>query len=109
MRERFRLWQILKLARESLRGRSKLREGSWRSVFENLRVAPRLMFLFDTLQVPNQRHRDRNPPRKFSTLIKRMVVELDRDPALYTDNNIVEVSVLFSSLPSFPQLTVSRH
>ena len=25
-------------------------------------------------------------------MIKRMVVELDRDPALYTDSNIVEVS-----------------
>lgn len=34
-----------------------------------------------------------------------MVVELDRDPALYSDNNIVEVSVLLS-LPSIPQLTV---
>ncbi|EDR09451.1 uncharacterized protein LACBIDRAFT_319065 [Laccaria bicolor S238N-H82] len=28
--------------------------------------------------------------RKFSTLIKRMVVELDRDPTLYPDGNIVE-------------------
>jgi len=42
------------------------------------------------LEVPNQRHRDKNPPRKFSTMIKRMVVELDRDPALYADSNIVE-------------------
>ena len=60
---------------EGLRGHSKLKEGSWRSVFEleDLRVAPRLMFLLDT---PNQRHRDKNPPRKFSTMVKRMVVEL---------------------------------
>jgi hypothetical protein len=29
--------------------------------------------------------------RKFSTLIKRMVVELDRDPAAFPDGNIVEV------------------
>ena len=36
-----------------------------------------------------------------------MVVELDRDPALYSDNNIVEVSVLLSLL-SIPQLTVFR-
>ena len=32
------------------------------------------------------------PPRKFSTLIKRMVVELDRDPTAFPDGNIVEVS-----------------
>ena len=31
-------------------------------------------------------------------MIKRMVVELDRDPALYSDNNIVEVGVFLSSL-----------
>ncbi|PPQ81123.1 hypothetical protein CVT26_011233 [Gymnopilus dilepis] len=42
------------------------------------------------LEVPNQRHRDKTPPRKFSTLIKRMVVELDRDTALYPEGNIVE-------------------
>ncbi|TFK69202.1 SWI/SNF complex 60 kDa subunit [Pluteus cervinus] len=42
------------------------------------------------LELPNQRSRDRPPPRKFSTLIKRMVVELDRDPTLYPDGNIVE-------------------
>jgi SWI/SNF-related matrix-associated actin-dependent regulator of chromatin subfamily D len=29
--------------------------------------------------------------RKFSTLIKRMVVELDRDPVAFPDGNIVEV------------------
>ncbi|KAJ3507246.1 hypothetical protein NLJ89_g6411 [Agrocybe chaxingu] len=42
------------------------------------------------LEVPNQRNRDKTPQRKFSTLIKRMVVELDRDPTLYNDGNIVE-------------------
>jgi len=42
------------------------------------------------LEVPNQRAKDKVPPRKFSTLIKKMIVELDRDPALYTDGNIVE-------------------
>ncbi|KAH9012860.1 SWI/SNF complex 60 kDa subunit [Lactarius deliciosus] len=36
------------------------------------------------------RARDRTPPRQFSTLIKTMVVELDRDPALYSDSNVVE-------------------
>jgi hypothetical protein len=42
-------------------------------------------------QPPNLRSRDKLPQRKFSTLIKRMVVELDRDPTLYPDGNIVEV------------------
>ncbi|KIK65065.1 hypothetical protein GYMLUDRAFT_220324 [Collybiopsis luxurians FD-317 M1] len=41
------------------------------------------------LEVP-QRTKDKNPPRKFSTLIKRMAVEFDRDPNLYPENNIVE-------------------
>ncbi|EMD32802.1 hypothetical protein CERSUDRAFT_143379 [Gelatoporia subvermispora B] len=42
------------------------------------------------LEIPNQRAKDRAPPRKFSTLIKHMVIELDRDPALYPDGNVVE-------------------
>ncbi|KAF8654747.1 hypothetical protein AX16_003402 [Volvariella volvacea WC 439] len=42
------------------------------------------------LELPNQRNRDKVPMRKFSTLIKRMVVELDRDPTLYPEGNIVE-------------------
>lgn len=42
------------------------------------------------LELPNQRSRDRVVPRKFSTFIKRMIVELDRDPALYPEGNIVE-------------------
>ncbi|KIJ64303.1 hypothetical protein HYDPIDRAFT_112289 [Hydnomerulius pinastri MD-312] len=42
------------------------------------------------LEVPNQRSRDKVAPRKFSTFIKRMIVELDRDPILYPDGNIVE-------------------
>ncbi|KAI0060153.1 BAR-domain-containing protein [Artomyces pyxidatus] len=42
------------------------------------------------LEVPNQRSRDRVPPRQFSTFIKNMVIELDRDPALYPDGNVVE-------------------
>lgn len=47
--------------------------------------------LLASTQLPNQRARDRTPPRQFSTLIKTMVVELDRDPALYSDSNVVEV------------------
>lgn len=38
------------------------------------------------------------PPRKFSTLIKRMVVELDRDPTAFPDGNIVEVGGLTCSV-----------
>ncbi|KAJ7065926.1 SWI/SNF complex 60 kDa subunit [Mycena belliarum] len=42
------------------------------------------------LELPNQRSKDKGSVRKFSTFIKRMVVELDRDAALYPDGNIVE-------------------
>ncbi|KAI0750937.1 SWI/SNF complex 60 kDa subunit [Daedaleopsis nitida] len=42
------------------------------------------------LELSNQRQKERNPPRKFSTVIKHMVVELDRDTTLYPDGNIVE-------------------
>ncbi|KAJ3486052.1 hypothetical protein NLI96_g4515 [Meripilus lineatus] len=42
------------------------------------------------LEIPNQRAKDRVPPRKFSTLIKSMVVELERDPAQYPDQNVIE-------------------
>lgn len=42
------------------------------------------------LELPNQRAKDRTPPRKFSTFIKQMVVELDRDTTLYPEGNIVE-------------------
>ncbi|KAF5392127.1 hypothetical protein D9757_003196 [Collybiopsis confluens] len=41
------------------------------------------------LEVP-QRGKDKGPPRKFSTMIKRMMVEFDRDPNVYPENNIVE-------------------
>ncbi|KAF7356779.1 SWI/SNF and RSC complexes subunit ssr3 [Mycena venus] len=41
------------------------------------------------LELPNQR-KDKTAVRKFSTFIKRMVVELDRDATLYPDGNIVE-------------------
>ncbi|KAI0312225.1 SWI/SNF complex subunit [Amylostereum chailletii] len=42
------------------------------------------------LEPPNQRVRDKNPPRPFSNLIKSMIVELERDPMAYPDGNIVE-------------------
>ncbi|THG95970.1 hypothetical protein EW026_g5774 [Hermanssonia centrifuga] len=42
------------------------------------------------LELPNQRAKDRVPPRKFSTFVKQMIVELDRDPAQYPDSNTVE-------------------
>ena len=48
-------------------------------------------------QLPSQRSRDKAPLRKFSTMIKRMVIELDRDPNLYPDGNIIEVWTLARS------------
>ncbi|KAL0564275.1 SWI/SNF and RSC complex subunit Ssr3 [Marasmius crinis-equi] len=42
------------------------------------------------LELPNQRSKDKGPPREFSTLIKRLGVELDRDPKLYPESNNVE-------------------
>ncbi|KAK0197359.1 BAR-domain-containing protein [Armillaria mellea] len=42
------------------------------------------------LEVGNQRSKDKAPTRKFSTFIKKMIVELDRDPSLYPEGNIVE-------------------
>ncbi|KAF9007018.1 hypothetical protein BDQ17DRAFT_1389154 [Cyathus striatus] len=39
---------------------------------------------------PPSRSRDKVTPRKFSTLIKRMIVELERDPTVYPDGNIIE-------------------
>ncbi|THV05288.1 SWI/SNF complex 60 kDa subunit [Dendrothele bispora CBS 962.96] len=42
------------------------------------------------LELPNQR-KDKNSPRKFSTFIKRMMIEIDRDTDLYPgESNIVE-------------------
>lgn len=59
---------------------------------------PRSMSMFrrwsqcsSPVQLSSQRAKERNPARKFSTLIKHMVVELDRDTALYPEGNIVEV------------------
>lgn len=42
------------------------------------------------LEIPHQRAKDRQPPRKFSTLIKKMIVEMDRDTSLHPGSNIVE-------------------
>ncbi|TEB33685.1 SWI/SNF complex 60 kDa subunit [Coprinellus micaceus] len=42
------------------------------------------------LEPTNSRHRDKTPSRKFSTLVKRMIVDLERDPNLYTEGNTVE-------------------
>ncbi|KAK7469181.1 SWI/SNF and RSC complex subunit Ssr3 [Stygiomarasmius scandens] len=41
------------------------------------------------LELPNQR-KDKTNQRKFSTFIKRMMIELDRDTNLYPEHNIVE-------------------
>jgi len=52
------------------------------------------------LEPPNQRAKDRTSPRQFSTLIKTMIVELERDPTLYPDGNVVE----WHQNPSHPTL-----
>ena len=49
--------------------------------------------LTTTSQPPNARTKDKAATtRKFSTFIKRMIVELDRDPSTYAEGNVVEVS-----------------
>lgn len=49
------------------------------------------MFLVLTaLQLPGQRPKDRLPLPKFSQLVKRMVVEIDRNPGAYPDGNVAE-------------------
>ena len=45
------------------------------------------------IKLSNQRAKDRNPPRKFPALIEHMVVDLDRDTALYSEGNFVEVRI----------------
>ncbi|KAL1692462.1 hypothetical protein GGG16DRAFT_51371 [Schizophyllum commune] len=43
------------------------------------------------LEPPNARTKDKAATtRKFSTFIKRMIVELDRDPSTYAEGNVVE-------------------
>lgn len=52
------------------------------------------MYLFYVLrvsQLPGQRPKDRLPLPKFSQLVKRMVVEIDRNPGAYPDGNVAEV------------------
>ncbi|KAI6115537.1 SWI/SNF complex 60 kDa subunit [Pisolithus croceorrhizus] len=60
------------------------------------------------LELPNQRSRDKVAPRKFSTFIKRMVVELDRDPNLYPDGNILEWPRAQGVQPALDGFTVRR-
>jgi len=59
------------------------------------------------LEIPNQRAKDRVPPRKFSNLIKQLVVELDRDMNLYPEGNIVEW-VRGPNQPSMDGFTIRR-
>ena len=44
-------------------------------------------------QLPGQRPKDRLPLPKFSQLVKRMIVEIDRNPGAYPDGNVAEVRV----------------
>ena len=57
------------------------------------------MLTATSLQPPNARTKDKAATtRKFSTFIKRMIVELDRDPSTYAEGNVVEVSALRRTL-----------
>ena len=40
---------------------------------------------------------NKGSPRKFSTFLKSMIVEFDRDPTLYPDLNVVEVRFVIHS------------
>jgi hypothetical protein len=46
-------------------------------------------------QLPNQRAKDRPTARKLSTFIKRIFIELDRDPTLYPEGNTAEVNMAY--------------
>jgi len=53
-------------------------------------ITQRTILVLTGNKLPNPRWRDKSH-RPLSTLIKSMIVEMDRDPALYPDGNIVEV------------------
>ncbi|KAH8822733.1 SWI/SNF complex protein [Flagelloscypha sp. PMI_526] len=57
--------------------------------------------------------RSKGPPsqRKFSTLVKKMMIELERDPTLYPDGNVIEwprISGPSASNPALDGFTVRR-
>ncbi|KAJ7585081.1 SWI/SNF complex 60 kDa subunit [Mycena floridula] len=67
-------------------------EGAEMASIETGENAPAWVFKIEgrLLETPSQRAREKGTQRKFSTFVKRMVVELNRDPALYQEGNIVE-------------------
>ncbi|KAI0030842.1 SWI/SNF complex 60 kDa subunit [Vararia minispora EC-137] len=58
------------------------------------------------LELPNPRWREKTP-RPLSTFVKSMIVEFDRDPALYPDGNIVEWE-RGSNQPTLDGFTIRR-
>jgi len=60
------------------------------------------------LELQNQRAKDKVTPRKFSTFVKRMIVELDRDTTLYPDGNIVEWPRAQPAIPPLDGFTIRR-
>ncbi|EIN05710.1 BAR-domain-containing protein [Punctularia strigosozonata HHB-11173 SS5] len=42
------------------------------------------------LEIPGVKSKHQPPPRKFTTFIKHLIIELERDPSVYPDGNIVE-------------------
>ena len=64
------------------------------------------MLTTTSLQPPNARTKDKAATtRKFSTFIKRMIVELDRDPSTYAEGNVVEVSSFLQSSCNYEYVT----
>ncbi|KAI6040612.1 hypothetical protein EDC04DRAFT_2867563 [Pisolithus marmoratus] len=60
------------------------------------------------LELLNQWPRDKVVPRKFSTFIKEMVVELVRDPILYPDGNIMECPRAQGTQPALDGFMIRR-
>jgi SWI/SNF-related matrix-associated actin-dependent regulator of chromatin subfamily D len=92
-------------------GDTVLTEGGETPVnFENGQGIPAWAFKIEgrLLEVPNQRAKDKGTPRKFSSFVKRMIVELDRDTTLYPDGNIVEWPRVLPANPPLDGFTVRR-
>ncbi|CAI2166789.1 20387_t:CDS:2 [Funneliformis geosporum] len=47
------------------------------------------------LDLPNATKSTKAPPRKFSSFFKSIIVELNRDPEMYPDGNLIEARNLF--------------
>jgi len=92
------------------KGETTLAEGDASVNFETGQGIPAWAIKIEgrLLELQNQRAKDKVPPRKFSTFVKRMIVELDRDTTLYPDNNIVEWPRAQPAIPPLDGFTIRR-